>query len=120
MQSAGRDDSFWKEEVSFPPLLFYFSRAHLHPVLIPNTTAFSPSLSLSLCALCVFSIVLRTWKIERVNASLMRVSNIFSENFSRPRQRENIFEWEGRITGLREYLFIIIYRVFYATSSKMV
>lgn len=53
MQSAGRDDSFWKEEVSFPPLLFYFSRAHLHPVLIPNTTAFSPSLSLSVCAVCV-------------------------------------------------------------------
>lgn len=77
MQSAGRDDSFSKEEVSFPPLLFYFSRAHLHPVLISNTTAFS----LSVCAR-VFSIVLRTWKIERVNASLMRVSNIFSENFS--------------------------------------
>lgn len=70
------------KEVNFP-LLFYFSR----------TPASSFDFQRCTTAFCVFSILPRTWKIERVNASLMRVSNIFSENFS-AQTEGNIFEWE--------------------------
>lgn len=70
----------------FPPVvILFFSRTPASSFDFQRcTTAFS-----------VYSlyILARTWKIERVNASLMRVSNIFSENFS-AQTEGNIFEWE--------------------------
>lgn len=84
IESVGRDDSFL-ERGEFSVVILFFSRTPASSFDFQRcTTAFS-----------VYSlyILARTWKIERVNASLMRVSNIFSENFS-AQTEGNIFEWE--------------------------